>query len=179
MTVTFPIIALGDGEPTDPAWFADITEAVNDHETRVSALETAGWITYTPAWTTNGGGQAINNGTLTGQYRRTIGSDIIVAQIYFRAGSTTTFGTGFWTLGLPFPAASNSILFATGTAYFFDTGTITRSGNCRLLLDPAVPSGPGNAVILDHPTLGPITNTVPHTWANTDILSAQIQYQPA
>lgn len=39
MTVTFPIIALQDGEPSDPAWFADITEAVNNHENRVSTLE--------------------------------------------------------------------------------------------------------------------------------------------
>lgn len=36
---TFPIIALGDGEVSDPAWFTDITDAVNDHETRVDALE--------------------------------------------------------------------------------------------------------------------------------------------
>lgn len=39
MTVTFPIIALGDGDESDPQWFADITEAVNDHETRVGVLE--------------------------------------------------------------------------------------------------------------------------------------------
>lgn len=39
MTVTFPIVALGDGEVADPQWFADITEAVNDHETRVETLE--------------------------------------------------------------------------------------------------------------------------------------------
>lgn len=38
---TYPIVALADGEITDPAWFADITAAVNDHQTRTSALETA------------------------------------------------------------------------------------------------------------------------------------------
>lgn len=36
---TFPIIALGDGDVSDGAWFADITAAVNDHETRLSAAE--------------------------------------------------------------------------------------------------------------------------------------------
>lgn len=39
MTVTFPIIALGEGDASDPAWFEDITEAVNDHETRLSVVE--------------------------------------------------------------------------------------------------------------------------------------------
>ena len=38
MTVTFPIIALADGETADPQWFADITEAVNDHQDAVDEL---------------------------------------------------------------------------------------------------------------------------------------------
>jgi hypothetical protein len=40
MTVTYPILPLLDGEELDPAWFADVTEAVNDHETRLSVVET-------------------------------------------------------------------------------------------------------------------------------------------
>lgn len=39
MTVIFPIIALLDGEPADPQWFLDVTEAVNNHENRVDTLE--------------------------------------------------------------------------------------------------------------------------------------------
>lgn len=39
MTVTFPIIALADGEVTDPQWFADVTEAVNSHENTINDLE--------------------------------------------------------------------------------------------------------------------------------------------
>ena len=37
---TFPIITLADGSISDPAWFADITSAVNDHETRITTVET-------------------------------------------------------------------------------------------------------------------------------------------
>ena len=37
--MTFPIVALADGEVADPQWFEDITDAVNDHETRVDTLE--------------------------------------------------------------------------------------------------------------------------------------------
>jgi hypothetical protein len=38
---TFPIVALGDGEVAAPSWFADITAAVNDHEDRVTVVESA------------------------------------------------------------------------------------------------------------------------------------------
>lgn len=46
--VAFPILALLDGEVSDPQWFQDITDAVNDHETRVSTLE---GINRSPIWT--------------------------------------------------------------------------------------------------------------------------------
>ena len=39
MTITFPIITLGDGEVADPQWFSDITDTANDHETRLNTLE--------------------------------------------------------------------------------------------------------------------------------------------
>lgn len=49
---TYPIVTLGNGDVTDPAWFNDITNAVNDHQTRISSVETQ----YNPqvAYTTNG-----------------------------------------------------------------------------------------------------------------------------
>jgi hypothetical protein len=46
--VAFPILALLDGEVSDPQWFLDITDTVNNHETRVSTLE---GIDRTPQWT--------------------------------------------------------------------------------------------------------------------------------
>jgi len=49
---TYPIVALGEGDVTDPAWFADITAAVNDHQTRVTSLETGN--VPQVAYTTNG-----------------------------------------------------------------------------------------------------------------------------
>lgn len=55
---TFPIVALGDGEVSAPAWFADITDAVNDHETRVSGLEQTvdAQVSYTTSVTVTSGG---------------------------------------------------------------------------------------------------------------------------
>lgn len=34
-----PIITLADGEAADPQWFEDVTDAVNDHKTRIDTLE--------------------------------------------------------------------------------------------------------------------------------------------
>lgn len=36
---TYPIVTLADGEVADPAWFDDITDAVNDHQTRLNTVE--------------------------------------------------------------------------------------------------------------------------------------------
>lgn len=46
--VAFPIVKLLDGDVADPNWFSDMTDAVNSHETRVSALE---GVDLTPLWT--------------------------------------------------------------------------------------------------------------------------------
>lgn len=46
--VAFPIVSLVNGEVSDPQWFQDVTDAVNDHETRVSTLE---GINRVPIWT--------------------------------------------------------------------------------------------------------------------------------
>jgi len=37
--VTYPIVALLDGEVLDPAWIADITNAANDDNDRITAVE--------------------------------------------------------------------------------------------------------------------------------------------
>lgn len=39
MPVSFPIVALSDNDVADPAWFEDITDAVNDHENRMLVVE--------------------------------------------------------------------------------------------------------------------------------------------
>ncbi|HEX8106113.1 MAG TPA: hypothetical protein VF516_00230 [Kofleriaceae bacterium] len=50
--VAYPIIALNDGDILDPQWIDDITDAANDHQTRVTALEQG----FNPqvSYTTNG-----------------------------------------------------------------------------------------------------------------------------
>lgn len=49
---TYPIVQPADGARIDPQWGIDITQAVNDHQTRLTTVET----TFVPqvAWTTAG-----------------------------------------------------------------------------------------------------------------------------
>lgn len=49
---TYPIVAPTEGTKLDPTWGGDVTAALNDHETRISSVETQ----YNPqvAYTTNG-----------------------------------------------------------------------------------------------------------------------------
>ncbi len=39
MTVSYPIVPLGEGTVLDPDWISDVTEAVNDHQDRLTAIE--------------------------------------------------------------------------------------------------------------------------------------------
>lgn len=57
------------------------------------------WTAYTPTWSSSGTAPAIGNGTLTGRYIQL--GKLVVFRIFWQAGSTTTFGTGYWTWTLP------------------------------------------------------------------------------
>lgn len=137
---------------------------------QIDSLTSPPWTSYTPAWSSSGTVPAIGNGTITGRYRRPANADEIDVEIRIVMGSTTTYGTGFWTVTMPVNPSATSQNMALGIAYFDDTGTLTRMGGCRFN---------GNLLIFDHSTLGVVGATVPHTWANTDVLRAKIRYQPA
>lgn len=57
---------------------------------------------YLPTWTGSGGNPAIGNGTIEGLYSQ-VGKHV-TARITITAGSTTTFGSGDWSFGLPLAA---------------------------------------------------------------------------
>lgn len=57
------------------------------------------WATYTPTWTAATTNPVIGNGTITGRYRR-IGTTGHI-RIVIRPGSTTTFGSGSYSVDLP------------------------------------------------------------------------------
>lgn len=60
------------------------------------------YTTFTPAWTSSGVAPAIGNGTLSGRYLQL--GKFVHFEMYFLAGTTTTFGTGDYSFSLPVTA---------------------------------------------------------------------------
>src|SRR5688572_28327966 len=62
------------------------------------------WTAYTPTWTGTGTNPAIVNGTIGGRYLQA--GKLVIGNFQIVMGSSTTFGTGSWLVGLPVPAAA-------------------------------------------------------------------------
>lgn len=71
------------------------------------------WTAYTPTWTAATSNPALGNGTILGRYMK-IGRTVL-CDIILTAGSTTTYGSGAYSIGMPAAAAAAS-LEAAGVA---------------------------------------------------------------
>ena len=84
------------------------------------AVGAGAWTAYTPTWTATTSAPAIGNGTRVGAYIR------IGRMITFRArivmGSTTTFGSGQYSLGLPVAPAAGPRLRLPALLYDVSAG---------------------------------------------------------
>jgi hypothetical protein len=87
------------------------------------AIETA-WAldTYTPSWTASSVNPAIGNGTITGRYI-SLGGKAILFAVNITAGSTTTFGTGTYSVSLPLSA--NNTFAGLVNVFAVDVSTST------------------------------------------------------
>jgi len=80
-------------------------------------------VPYTPTWTSSGTQPVLGNGAISGLYDRN-GKDIhAFGQLVI--GSTTTFGTGAYQFGLPFPNVGGTRM---GVARILDAGTVYYTG---------------------------------------------------
>src|SRR5688572_9025428 len=96
---------------------------------QLNNILTPGWTAYTPSWTGSVSNPVLNNGTLTGRYRRVTGSDLIVVEGRLTCGSTTTYGSGTYYISVPVTPSATSTLAAAGACYFFDSGVADRAGS--------------------------------------------------
>jgi hypothetical protein len=126
------------------------------------------WEAYAPAWT--GGSPAIGNGTLQGFYIE-IGK-LTLFRINLIAGSTTTFGSTAWTLGLP---VTHNVATgqAVGKASLNDSSaTGNRMGRLAWV-------NGATGIALGDESAGRVSNTVPFTWASGDQCTVSGFYEGA
>jgi hypothetical protein len=128
-----------------------------------------GWTSYTPSWISSGTQPVLGNGTLTGSYLQ-IGKKVHVL-IHFKAGSTTTFGTGVYQFGIPFTPQSlgSGAWGIICSAYCEDAGVNAypvQSAFC-----------PGGATIQPLTSAGTyLSPTVPFTWGTNDFFNLQATF---
>jgi len=151
---------------------------VEDTGTTGTSLISKDSVSYTPTWTGAGGDPVIGNGTLRGEYSRN--GDVITLGVEITMGSSTTFGSGQWRVGLPMIARPASGMAQVGTAFMLKTGANFYFGFC------VIPNG--SAYLYAYPQMkvdsngDPVASTTtvqsdtPFTWANGDILRINTSY---
>lgn len=132
------------------------------------------WASWTPSYAN----LTIGNGTVTAKYIQ-IGKTVLFHWI-FVLGGTSAVGTAP-TISLPVTAATR---YGTnnhniGGTYFADTGTTSYIGQTGILGSTSVfqPLIVNSASTYTGPAQ--LTSTVPHTWANTDVMSSTGQFEAA
>jgi hypothetical protein len=128
------------------------------------------WTSFTPVWS----GLTVGNGTNNGVY--SVINKILFVKTRLTFGSTSVM-TGFPQLTLPASltaASTNQQIFGTATSE--DTGAASYVGKCYLISTTAVRAYV-DAASGAYALLANITNTVPFTWANTDVLLTDFMVQ--
>lgn len=143
---------------------ADMNTELRD----LSAGLQATWDTYTPTWTGTSN-PSIGNGVLTGRYLR-LGKTIICT-IVMQMGSTTTYGSGTWTITLPVASVwASQTDVSMGSAHLFDTSaTARKTGQVFNVGQSTV------RIVTDSATL--VGTAVPWTWATGDVLSLSLLFE--
>lgn len=124
----------------------------------VEALLLSAWTDYTPVLVASGSAFAIGNGLRAGRY--IAAGKLGIAQAIVKMGTTTTFGTGAYTVSLPFTLRNNGFNILGPTA-----GALLDSGAAFYMTGGYATST--TAVLLQIGT-APIGATSPFTFAAND-----------
>lgn len=131
------------------------------------------WNSYTPSWVASVN-PAIGDGTRVGRYRNA--GKTVHINIQLTMGSTTTFGTGTWLIGLPSIGAAQGV----SPGYAFSAHAIDNpsSPTARYTLGCELDNTSRLRLFVSGGStmVGP---TAPMTWANTDILRISGSYELA
>jgi hypothetical protein len=137
-----------------------------DSSTATGLKYSADWTSYTPTWNSTGTAPSLGNGTLQGLYLQV--GKLVYVLINFKAGSTTTYGTGNWQFSLPLdPKTLGAGAWGLVTAgYAEDAGIasypIQSSVSAGTFIEPITASGLN------------ITPTVPFLWGTNDFVNLHL-----
>lgn len=133
------------------------------------------WTSYTPAWTGSTTNPVINNGTIAGRYMQA--GKYITFRVVITMGSTTTYGSGQYSVSLPpFAATATAATFQLVDAFYYSGanykgyGRVLASGTTAALFTPGTTAGGADRTV---------TNLVPFTFANTNIIVVSGTYESA
>lgn len=162
-------LIVGTGADT----FSKLGVGTNNYVIGAASGETTGlkylgdWTTWTPTWTN----VTVGNGTVIARYRQ-IGKTI---ELFLRLtfGSTTSITSAFPTFTLPVNSAYTG--YNTGQATLIDTGTANYIGFINMSTSTSwIGVYNSSTTYLTDATL---SATVPHTWANTDVITINARYE--
>jgi hypothetical protein len=144
--------------------------------TATISIESTAWTSYTPTMTADGGGFALNNGTLTGRYKQ-VGKTVFFS-LKFVFGSTTSPGAGHWNFGLPVTAYDSNFTFSAAilddtVAWYggIGNGNYTGSTSSFAVIIPGT-----NASVTTWAVVG---NGGPFLWTTNDNITITGSYEAA
>lgn len=132
----------------------------------VGTLTVGEWQSYTPVWSASTP-PSIGNGTISARFTRTGRTVTVSGRI--QMGSTTTYGSGIWTVSLPIPAAVGTIGAGAAVLYRSGTAAARAAGACWLF--------DANAVRFVGSTGGDVTDAAPFAWTAGDQLRWTFTYE--
>ena len=153
-----------------------VSHTPGEGSTATISIESTAWTSYTPTITADGGGFALNNGTLTGRYKQ-VGKTVFF-NLKFVFGSTTSAGTGHWNFSLPVTAYDSNFTFSAailddGNAWYggIGNGNYTGSTSSFAVIIPGT-----NASVTTWASVG---NGGPFIWGTADNITITGSYEAA
>ncbi|MFI6334726.1 hypothetical protein [Streptomyces sp. NPDC050535] len=113
------------------AWLT--TPGTLSYYTGAAWVALGAWNPYTPAWTAATTDPAIGNGTITGKYA--VVGKVCHFTTFVACGSTTTYGSGAYSLSLPLATG------ATGGLIQFNGMALSGGGRGQIICQPSATSG--------------------------------------
>jgi hypothetical protein len=149
-------VALDQDVQTINGNITTINGRLNTLESQVNGMLGA-WTSYNPVWASTGTQPSIGNGTLTGEYR--LVGKTCTMRMSIVAGTTTAFGSGFYSFTVPFTPKNGTVL----SAMFRDNSAASHF--------PCIVNQPNFGLAsyaIGTPGGTGLSNTVPAAWAVND-----------